>query len=170
MPSETYSSRLWANTGNKEAVMNPRACKGHVYLTPGQPNQSAVSLLPMVDLGMLCRVSGASLWQAAHLYTVVWAEKASGWQTALLLAPAVHTQWPEDSLFNMIWWEAPSWQAAIDIKIFFYMFVVATWSESIEATSGFDEGLIYSHTRFCIIPSNSSLFSLVIQFLTGDRC
>lgn len=69
--------------------MIPGPRRGHVYLTPWTVSQSAVRPPLRVDLGMICRVSGASIWQAAHLYA---AETLLRWQTVSLLI-TVNSRW-----------------------------------------------------------------------------
>lgn len=73
---------LLANNAEEEVQMNPGAHRGHVYLTPRPVSQSAVRPLLTVDQGMICRVTGASVWRAAHLYT---ADTIPRWQTVSLL-------------------------------------------------------------------------------------
>lgn len=57
---------LLANNTEEEVQMNPRACRGHVYLTLWPVSQPAVRPLLMVDPSMIFRVTGASVWWAAH--------------------------------------------------------------------------------------------------------
>ncbi len=71
-----------ANNAVEEVQMNPGAPRGLVYLTPWPASQSAVRPLLTVDRGMICRVTGASVWRAARLYTT---ETLPRWQTVSLL-------------------------------------------------------------------------------------
>lgn len=72
-PSHNWSALRWqdcccllANNTEEEVQMNPRACRGHVYLTLWPVSQPAVRTLLTVDLSMIFRVTGASVWWAAH--------------------------------------------------------------------------------------------------------
>lgn len=85
-PSVTHALRnivtVSADNAEEDVRMIPGPHRGHVYLTPWTVSQSAVRSPLRVDLGMICRVSGASIWQAAHLYA---AETLLRWQTVSLL-------------------------------------------------------------------------------------
>lgn len=92
-PSVTHALRnivtVSADNAEEDVRMIPGPHRGHVYLTPWTVSQSAVRPPLRVDLGMICRVSGASIWQAAHLYA---AETLLRWQTVSLLI-TVNSRW-----------------------------------------------------------------------------
>ena len=91
--------------------MSPGALGGHVYLTPWPVSQSAVRPLLTLDQGVICRVTGASVWRAAHLYV---AETLPRWQTVSLLVSVNGRGVEFKRLYSGKNW---SWQASINIFI-----------------------------------------------------
>lgn len=92
-PSVTHALRnivtVSADNVEEDVRMIPGPHRGRVYLTPWTVSQSAVRPPLRADLGMICRVSGASIWRAAHLYA---AETLPRWQTVSLLI-TVNSRW-----------------------------------------------------------------------------
>lgn len=63
------AAACWPNNAEEEVQINPRAGKGHVYLTCWPDTQSAVRFLLKPDPAVICRVTQASVWRAAEADT-----------------------------------------------------------------------------------------------------
>lgn len=110
---------LLANNVEEEVQMNPGASGGHVYLTPWPVNQSAVRPLLTVDRGMICRVTGASVWQAAHLYTT---ETLPRWETISLLVTVNSYRVQLERLYSALIYG--KFKLKVTINIFILVFVL----------------------------------------------